>query len=233
MNENYIIVENVTEEELEIFLMDFSNLNINSELAKGIQLYRKKEDSQSFLVLFNSTPNFSSFNYMVNYLRYATDKEGYAPFIRGFYQTSDIQKSLDFKTGDWIMVYVSKNDKEYDNTNLVNSNNETYLYDFGRKAKRLNMIEETFQLIRYDKSNFYHILDIFPSNMMGEGKPKLSQKLSDFFSLLFSLIFVGIGIIVYDKTKDIALTTIIFFGLASLLFLWKILDPERFTKNTK
>ena len=70
------------------------------------------------------------------------------------------------------MVYVSKNDRDYDNVNLVNNKNESYLYDFGGKVKRLQTIEEMFKLISFDKNNYYHILNIIPSKSAKKWKLK-------------------------------------------------------------
>ncbi len=61
------------------------------------------------------------------------------------------------------MVYVSKNDKEYDNVNPVNEKNDSYIYDFGGKIKKLKSAEEMFKLISFDKSNYHHITDIIPN----------------------------------------------------------------------
>lgn len=39
------------------------------------------------------------------------------------------------------MVYVYKNDKAYDNGNIVNNQNQSYLYDFGGNIKKLETTE--------------------------------------------------------------------------------------------
>ena len=169
MEESYIIVENVNEKELEIILMKLANMyltnvNANTEYTNKIQLYRKKENHNSFLILFNNSIDFHIFNYFINYIEYPIEFKGFSPFIRGFYKTTGIREKNKFNIGDWIMVYISRNDTEYDNVNLVNYKNENYLFDFRGSIKKLNNIEEIFKLIPYDKNNYHHVIDIIPKN---------------------------------------------------------------------
>ncbi|MCR8666241.1 hypothetical protein NO995_00965 [Aestuariibaculum sp. M13] len=163
MNENYIIVENATERHLEDILMNLANLYADTAFVNGIQLYRKKDTYDSFLILFTNQPDFERFNYFVNYIKYPEGYDSFSPLLRGYYQISDIERDFEFKTGDWIMVYVSKHDTEYDNVSLVNIRNENFLYDFGGKVKKLGSQEELFNLIPFDKNDYHHLIDIIPS----------------------------------------------------------------------
>lgn len=163
MTENYIIVEKVRESDLETILMNFANLYSETEFVNGIQLYRKKETVDSFMILFSKSPDFERFNYIVNYLKYPEGFENFQAFIRGFYRTIDININAEFITGDWIMVFVSEADKEYDNVSLVNEKNESYLYDFGGKIKPLKQIEEKFNLISTEIAEYNHVIEIFSS----------------------------------------------------------------------
>lgn len=173
MTENFIIVENVIEKELESILMNLANLYADTVYVNGIQFYRKKDKYDSFLILFSNPPDFERFNYFVNYIKYPVKYEKFSPFIRGFYKAADIKEKSEFNVGEWIMVYVSKNDKEYDNVNLVNIKNENYLYDFGGRIKKLDSKEEMYNLLSFDKNNYYHIIDIIPNKSVEkiESKP--------------------------------------------------------------
>ncbi len=167
--ENYIIIKNVESNDIENILMDISNSYSDFEFSKGIRLYRENQSTNSFLILFTNSPDFTHFCFFVNYLKYPEAPKVYNPFIRGYFKTSEIDlKDLSFINGEWVMAYVSINDKEYDNVNLTNSNNESYLYDFGGKIKRLNIIEEKFNHIEYDLNNYNHIIDIYPYNSLKE-----------------------------------------------------------------
>jgi len=163
MKENYIIIENVIESELESILMNLANIYRDVACADGIQLYRKKDKYDSFLVLFTNQPDFMRFNYFVNYLKYPENFMNFNPFLRGFFKTTDIQEKQEFSLGEWLMIYISKNDKKYDNVSLVNDQNQSFLIDFGERVNKLETTEENYQLITFDKNNYYHITDIIPS----------------------------------------------------------------------
>jgi len=233
MTENFIIVENANDKDLENILMDFANLYADSEFVNGIQFYRKKKSFDSFLILFTHQPDFERFNYFVNYIRYPANYKKFSPFLRGFYKTSDITQKSEFNTGEWIMVYVSKHDKEYDNVCLVNNKNENYLYDFGGKIKKLKSAEEMFKLMVFDKNNYHHILDIIPSTIPDNGefpKPLIGQKIKDVFAIIISLAFTVLGFFSFKDSKDIAIPTIIFFGIGFIVLLWKFMNPKKFEK---
>jgi len=163
MEQNHIIIDNVSNQNIEDILMNLANLYSDTGYTNGIQLYRKQNSTSSFLVCFTNSPDFERFNYFVNYLRYPEGFDNFNPIVRGYYQTIDIKNKKDFSKGDWIMVYVSRNDKEFDNVNIVNSENENYIYDFGGKITKLNTIEEQFQLSQLDLTNYNHIIDVFPA----------------------------------------------------------------------
>ncbi|TQI71222.1 hypothetical protein JM79_2149 [Gramella sp. Hel_I_59] len=66
----YIIVENIQTDIIEKVLMNLANLYASTEFVKGIQLFRKKGSTDSFLIIFTNTPDIERFNYFVNYIEY-------------------------------------------------------------------------------------------------------------------------------------------------------------------
>lgn len=140
MTENYIVIEGVTEKAIEGMLMNMASLYSDTKYVEGIQLYRKKENQTSFLILFTNTPDFDRFAYFVNYLKYPEGFEQHKPFLRGFYKVTAQQPNTEFANGEWLMMYVSEKDKEYDNVSIVNERNESFLNDFGGKVKKLPQI---------------------------------------------------------------------------------------------
>lgn len=237
MTENFIIVENVNERELESILMNLANLYADTEFVNGIQFYRKKDKQDSFLILFSNQPDFVRFNYFVNYIKYPTEYEKFSPFLRGYFKTSNIKEKSEFNVGEWIMVYVSRNDKEYDNVNFVNAKNENYLYDFGGKIKKLKSKEEIFKLISFDKNDYYHILDVIPAKSVEDSQHRklIGQKAKDILVIIISLSFTVLGAMMLIDSMDIAIPTIIFFGIGSIFLLWKFMNPKKFEelKNRK
>ena len=163
MSENYIIVEGVNEKKLESVLMDLANLYADIPFVDGMQLYRQKENYNSFLILFSNQPDLDRFSYFVNYINYPSGYEEFSPFIKGFFKTSNIEKNYEFKIGEWLMIYISKKNKEYDNVNIINVSNDNYLFDFGGRVKKLASPEEMYTLIPCNKNDYHHIIDIIPS----------------------------------------------------------------------
>lgn len=162
MNENYIIIENVDEKDVETVLMNLANLYSKTDYVNGIQLYRKKNKRNSFLILFTNQPDFERFNYFVNYLRYPEGYENFKSFLRGFFRTTELKENYSFNVGDWLMIYVAENDTEYDNISLINEENETYIYSFSGNSRKVNNIENRFKLITFDKNDYHHLIDIIP-----------------------------------------------------------------------
>lgn len=163
MEKNHILIDNVSTQNIEEIVMNLANLYDESGYTVGMQLYRKHQSTNSFLVCFTNSPDFERFCYFINYLRYPEGFDNCNPMVRGYYQTKDITNKIDFGLGTWIMVYISKEDKEYDNVTIVNSENENYLYDFGGKITRLSKMEESFELSQAEIRNYNHIIDIFPA----------------------------------------------------------------------
>lgn len=162
MTENYIIIEGVNEKVIENILMNMANLYSDTKYVKGMQLYRKKENPTFFLIFFPNAPDFVRFAFFVNYIKYPEGYEKHKPFLRGFYKVTEKQPKAEFTIGEWLMVYVSEKDKEYDNVSFVNERNESFLYDFGGTFKKLLQIEESYKLISYVLNDFHHIIDIYP-----------------------------------------------------------------------
>jgi len=162
MQQNHIVIENVSNQIIEDILMNLANLYSDTAYTNDMQLFRKQNSTSSFLVIFTNSPDFERFSYFVNYLRYPEGQDNFSPIVRGYYQTKDIQNKNDFAKGNWLMVYVSPNDKEFDNVTIVNFENENYLFDFGGKITKLDTVEEKFELNQLELSNYNHIMDIFP-----------------------------------------------------------------------
>lgn len=169
MQENYIIAENISTHGIEEILRDLANLYSDITYADGIQLYQKKDDSTSFLICFTNPPDFDRFSYFVNYIHYP--ENGKSTTVKGFYQVTDIDIKGEFKIGNWVLVFVSKMDEDYDNVLVVNENHEHFLIDFGGKITKLIGIEESFKLPRIKKEDYNHIINISP-----KPKPKTNPQ---------------------------------------------------------
>lgn len=172
MSENYILVKNVNQQNLERILMDLANLYSETEFVNGIQLYREKGNYDSFLILFSVQPDFERFNYFVNYINYPKGYDKFSPKLSGYYQTSQINETYEFNYGEWLMIYVSKTDTAFDNVHVVNSKDESFLYDFGGKIKKLSTTEVPFKWTAINQDNYHHIIAIYSSKSFEQSEPK-------------------------------------------------------------
>ncbi len=155
-----------------LFYINFANLYTDTAFVNGIQLYRKHEKQDDFLILFLHKPGFDHFNFCLNYLWYADSGEDFSPFLRAYYKTGDIHKKLGLNLGQYIMIYVSKDDEEYDNVNLVNEKNRSYLYEFTGHLKELENCEEKFHRIQLNKNDYEHVKDVYPNKRPGSDVKK-------------------------------------------------------------
>jgi len=246
MTENFIIVEKIKESDLVSILKDFATSYSEDEFASAIQLYRKREKFDSFLILFTNQPDFEKFNYIINYLRYPIGYKNISPFIRGFFMASEIKGKPEYKIGEWLMVYVSKDDKKYDNVSILNIKNENYLYNFGGKLVKQNSAEENFKLISFSKEDYFHVTDTEIFQRKINKKPNSSlivflrsskvtrfiQITKDIFLLIASLAFVIGAFYMYNEDKSTAIMIIAFFGLGLILVVFKLINPKKFDKLT-
>jgi hypothetical protein len=160
MKQSFIIVTEISENLLTNGLMDFANQYSGESFVNNIELY-KGNGTDNFLILFSNVPNFDHFCFAVNYIRYIKTPNKKLSSAFGYYLNNSNKYS--FLTNGFVKTYVSSNDKEYDNVNVVNSNNETYLFDFGGSQKKLSIIEQSFEVPEINISDYTHILNIIPS----------------------------------------------------------------------
>jgi hypothetical protein len=174
MKRNYIVIEGCPSNDLEIVLVNFCKLYHKGGKVEDIQFYKKNSVSDSFLILFEKELDFEHFAYLINYLNYPEGYDNWTAKIYGCYLTKFISENYEFNVGEYLTLYVSYKDKDYDNVNVVNLRNETYLYDFGGRIKKLELSERNYDLPSIDVSEYHFIKAIrFESthNEMLETKP--------------------------------------------------------------
>lgn len=173
MTENFILLKTERQQQLENILFDLANLYSDTEYVRGMQLFRKKGEIDSFLVRFTNSPDFERFNYFTNYLVYPIDHPDFKPIVRGFYLTADIKQYPQLNRGRWVMVFVNENDENCDNVYLVNEDNRTFIYDFGGNLKALVEAIHEYRDYNIDLKNYHHIIEVFPTktDQITEVKP--------------------------------------------------------------
>ncbi len=136
MHENFIYIENVKESDLLKALQDLANLYSDTGYTDEIEIYRKKDKYDSFSIIFPKLPDFDRFSYFVNYLYLPFDLDKFEPRVKGYYKVKNITDNLEFKTGDWVILFMTKNDTDLDEVSLVNEKDENYNFDFGGRVKK-------------------------------------------------------------------------------------------------
>ncbi|WP_339839071.1 hypothetical protein [uncultured Maribacter sp.] len=169
---NFIYIENVTERDLLKALQDLANLYSDSGYTDEIKLYRKKDNYDLFSVVFTNLPDFERFAYFVNYLYLPFELDKFEPKIKGFYQVNNIADNFEFKTKNWVQLFMTKDDTDVDEVSIVNEIGENYNYDFGGRVKKLSKELQDYNFIDLDLNQYYFITEINPNQ-----KNKKSMKL--------------------------------------------------------
>ena len=169
MKQSFILTHRVTEEVLLSGLMDFANMYSKHSFVEIISVFKEKRGS-NFLILFTNPPSLEHFAFAVNYIYYIPEST-VSPSVSGyFYKTPNITSSNSAE--NYLKLYVSKNDQQYDNVNVVNNQNETYLLDFGNRNNKTVLTEESFEVPTLSLENFDHVLDVVP----GEGEYSVEKE---------------------------------------------------------
>jgi len=182
--DNYILIENVSETEVRTILNNLSLLYADTGFVNEIELYNT---GKGFLVTFPFNPDFERFQYFVNYIHYP-ENISTKPKVKGYWTISlDDNTQID-ETGKKLLLYVSKNDKEYDNVSVVTEDNRSFLFDFGGKVIDLDNCELTFEKPEVDINKYEKLKNI----VLDPEKIKAAKKNNSGCSLSF----IGIGVII-------------------------------------
>lgn len=174
---HFILVEKITEANLVDLLTSLTNLYGDTGFTNDMELYRQAGPEMKYLVSFRNDPDLDRFAYFVNYMKYPMDMEVPGIRVTGYYLVPEKESYKKFRPGEWLQVYISPTDKEYDNASIVNAQNETCLLDFGGRIKDLDHAEEKFQSPDPDRSG-YQLIRVFnpdtalPGSGSGEEKSK-------------------------------------------------------------
>lgn len=117
--------------------------DVKKALRQWISLYSENiDESLKFEVFKNGKGNhvirvderidITSFFYLINYLKYPENIK-YKINVEGFTIGKEHVELLDKR----LLIYISENDKNYDNVYVVTEENKTYTIDFGGKITEL------------------------------------------------------------------------------------------------
>ena len=153
-----MVIKDVEENQLIKIVKNIVNLYSELYCVNGIQVLNN--ESNTFLIYFSTVPDFEIFCYFVNYIKYP---EGVtvSPNVKGYYKQSIAELNHNFNDSRWLVVYVSVNDKDYDNCNVLNSQNIAFVYDFGGRIKSA-IPEFKYQVENINKEDFLLVKNMKP-----------------------------------------------------------------------
>jgi len=154
LQQDFILIKNVSEENASTILSNLATLYAESGFTNGIELARNEALPGTLLVTFQNPPDFERFAFFVNYVHYPEGVELFNHEVKGFYKVKQHESEIKFKPEDWLQLFVSKNDNDFDNVSIVTESNEAFLFDFGGKTKNLSFAEQQYELPAIEKTEF-------------------------------------------------------------------------------
>lgn len=167
---SYIVVKNSSSVIVETSLGQLANLYVESGFVNSILVNRI--NSKDFLIEFPGKPDFERFAYFVNFLRYPEGYDNYEPLVYGVWHIEEPIEKIEGKTGDILLVYVSKYDDQFDNVSVANSNGKVYLYSFTGKIIEEDKIELRYSEFIDKPNNAEFYIEIKPGTVAKEMEVK-------------------------------------------------------------
>lgn len=210
--------------------------DIKRALRQWIELYSKDlQDGLNFKLFKNGRGNHfiqadkrldnERFYYLVNYLNYPEGID-YKIEIEGF-TTGKEQNKLKDKN---LLVYISPNDKEYDNVFVVTSDNENFKVEFDGRITEIGVKKSFRQPINltFDFSEIF----VIDKKLNNEKEIKgTSDNLSKRFKLITAITltaFILISLVFKSHEDFLKINSIISFAVWGwLMFDYKILQIDR------
>ena len=163
MNKAFIILKGESFSNIKTALQNLSNLYNDTGYTKGFQLYKHKSKINSFSLQFDNAPDFERFSYFINYINYPEGLDNVEIQVNGYWPINQKLKKIEGEIGEWLMLYISTNDKDYDNVFIVNESNKNYKYDFGGNVSKLRNEVQLYQRQILNKEDYEHCLLINPN----------------------------------------------------------------------
>lgn len=204
INNNLIIINGGAYNEIKKALRQWIDL-YSEQIQSDLDFKIYKNGKGNHIIQADERLDNESFFYLVNYLKYPEGIE-YNIDIEGY--TTGEEKKLKSKR---LLVYISPNDKDYDNVFVITNENENYKVEFGGKITETN--ENKLYRIPQDFSlDTPEILKVEKREIKNNGEIKTEGKIDNRFKILSIL------------------ATILFF--ATILFYFISKDDELFQKST-
>jgi len=144
-NDKLVLISHVKTDEIKQAIQQFCNM-YNQDSYRALPELTIISDDK-YVITFPSDIDFETFCYFVNYLHYPNDIF-YKPNITAWTTTSPRDAWVkDDIVGKRVMLYIPKDDQDYDNVYLTTSDNLGYKMGFalGEESQRLGNPRQKFQ----------------------------------------------------------------------------------------
>lgn len=163
--EQYILVKNANVAKLLSAIQKMSDLYSNTPYSRGIVVFKSDIEKDTYLLNFSNQPDFEQFKYFVNYLHYS-EIDGLNAVVTG-YRTISEEDGLPQQIGQRVMIYISKNDNEYDNVHATFNRFEGNIklgFSSGEENVPLDLKEKNFEEHPIESCHLYLERIIHPNN---------------------------------------------------------------------
>jgi len=162
--DQYIVVKKVSDSEVVKIIQEVSDLYHTIEYSKGINIYKSNTEQSSYLIGFTNKPDFERFKYFVNYIEYPETRNPNA-IVRGYCSIGNDSRLSNHHIGDRVLLYVSKNDEDFDNVHgQFKNHHKPVLLGFasGEEYKPLDKVEIEFDEPTINKAGYSLLKTISP-----------------------------------------------------------------------
>ncbi len=148
MEKRVILIEEMSEEQLNDAIHEFigmykDNIDISTLEEPLVTRYEK-----GFLLTFSANVDYDLFCFWVNYLVYSDKEQKERYSVYGWYPFGEVERqkeTINF-SGKTIMLYIPKEDDEFDNVYIITPDNQYYKNEFAGTTKAISPRKEQYRL---------------------------------------------------------------------------------------
>lgn len=222
---SYITIEGYSFKDVKQSLEDWINLYAG-KIETIFTLEVLEKNKKNYCVNVNGEIDNHTFNFLVNYLVYHKNLASKA-VVRGYTSASNKNIFSLEELDKRVVIFIPKEDKEYDNVYASTGNGKTFIVDFGGKTKEIDFLI-TFEepdLSEYIKTEYSIKPKAKKANTVSS--QTINKDNTKQIALFFTpLLLVNILIIQYHVYLKLS-----FIILACLLFTWIFFIHNSFLKN--
>lgn len=222
--DNFIIIKGGLYNDIKKALRQWIAL-YSKDLVRNIKLELYGLGQERHLIVADKRLNNEKFNYLINYLRYPEGIE-YNISIEGYATVHDEKIYPQNLLNKKILVYLSDNDKEYDNVFVTTEDNETYKIDFNGKVSRVYE-SKTFSIPDIDTNLLQkpERIALTKREITDVENEKLKKSITNRFRIILALIIIiaainSSSLFIYPNNDISSITTYLLVFFVAIWFHW-------------